>query len=246
MTTAVMSSNCSAAPMWMRTSVIMVSSISSGELKVRLVRISSKAEGLLTDLVTNGYQTEKALGTVAPHLDAIRIDVKGTQASYDAITSDIRADRVRRNAEAARSLGLHLEIVTNLVPGVSDSAEVLADVARWIAGQLGLETPWHLTRFHPARKLSHLRRTELVALERGLRIAAEHGLRFVYLGNVPGHRAESTWCPECGTLVIARTGWGVTELGLNGDRCRGCQHRIPLTGEARVSQGGPHGPVPLL
>jgi pyruvate formate lyase activating enzyme len=206
----------------------------------------AKGEGLLTDLVTNGYQTEEALRTLATHIDAIRIDVKGNQASYDAITSGIRAAHVRNNAEAAQSLGLHLELVTNLIPQVSDSAEVLADIAAWIADKLGPDTPWHLTRFHPARKLSQHPRTELQALERGLEIAREHGLRFVYLGNVPGHRAESTWCPKCGGLLIARTGWGVTEVRLDGDRCRGCQQQIPLTGNAHVSVGGPHAPRPIV
>lgn len=206
----------------------------------------AKGAGLLTNLVTNGYMTEEALAGLSRCIDAVRIDVKGTQASYDAITAGVKAELVRRNAQAARELGMHLEIVSNLIPGISDGPEVLRDVARWIASGLGPETPWHITRFHPARKLAHLRPTGAEALERGLEAARREGLLFVYLGNVPGHRAESTWCPDCAALLIRRTGRGVEDVRLVDGRCPSCSRSIPITGEATVTKGGPVGPVRLL
>ncbi len=220
----------------------------------------AKDAGLLTNLVTNGYMTAEALDSLSECIDAIRIDVKGTQESYDAITSGVRAELVRRNAERSRKLGLHLEIVTNLVPGVSDGEDVLRDIARWIAAELGPETPWHITRFHPARRLLALAPTSLEAIERGLGMAREEGLVFVYAGNVPGHEAESTWCPECGALLVKRMGRGVSDVRLDDGCCPAfsrapaepdascpeCRRRIPMTGEARVTKGGPVGPVRVL
>jgi pyruvate formate lyase activating enzyme len=206
----------------------------------------AKESGLLTDLVTNGYMTDEAMRELATCIDAVRIDVKGTQASYDAITRGARADIVRRNAERARELGLHLEIVTNVIPGVSDAEDVLRPIAGWIAKALGPETPWHLTRFHPARQLLHLPPTPLGAIERGVDRALAGGLLFVYVGNVPGHGRESTWCPGCGSLLVRRTGRGVSEVRLSGSLCPDCGREIPITGEARVTEGGPVGPVRVV
>lgn len=205
----------------------------------------ARAAGLLTDMVTNGYMTEGSLLKISGCMDAMRIDVKGTQKSYDRITREVRAEPVRRNAVNARRMGMHLEIVTNLIPGVSDGPEVLKELAGWIAEQLGPETPWHLTRFHPARKLLHFEPTPVEALEQGLQIARNQGLGFAYLGNVPGHRAESTWCPDCGQLLVERSGWGVTEVRLEKGHCTACGYALPLTGRASATRGGPDRPRPV-
>lgn len=207
---------------------------------------AAKEAGLLTSLVTNGYMTEEALEDLSRCIDAIRIDVKGTQASYDIITTDVRAEVVRRNAARCRVTGVHLEIVTNAIPGISDGEDVLRDVARWIASDLGPETPWHITRFHPARKLANLHPTRLETLERGLEIGREEGLLFAYLGNVWAHSAESTACPGCDTIVVKRQGYSVEEVRLDGGTCMTCARAIPVTGDARITEGGPLGAVPVL
>lgn len=207
---------------------------------------SARRAGLLTDMVTNGYMTGSALKRISGCMDAVRFDVKGTQECYDAITRDIRSDVVLRNSENARAVGMHVEIVTNLIPGISDGTEVIKTLAGWIAERLGPDTPWHLTRFHPARKLMDLPATSVDAMKRSLEIARSAGLLFAYLGNMPGHRAESTWCPGCGRLLVKRTGWGVTEVHLDGRLCPGCGYEMDLTGTASLTNGGPTGPRGLL
>jgi pyruvate formate lyase activating enzyme len=205
----------------------------------------AKEVGLLTNLVTNGYMTSSALDSISECMDAIRIDVKGNQEVYDAITSEVHAHVIRRNTERVKKMGIHLEVVTNLIPGLSDKEEIIRDTARWIAHDLNPETPWHLTRFHPARNLGHLPPTSIETLERSHQLAKEAQLRFVYLGNVPGHPAESTWCPDCGELLLRRSGWGIREVRLKNDRCPTCNGHIPLTGRAIPTEGGPAGPRPV-
>jgi pyruvate formate lyase activating enzyme len=141
---------------------------------------------------------------------------------------------------------MHLEIVTNAIPGISDGEGVLRDIARWMAEDLGKDVPWHVTRFHPARDLGSIPPTSVVALGRAVEIGMEEGLRFVYVGNLWGHRAESTWCPGCGSPVIQRSGLQILDVQMDDGRCRVCSHEIPMTGDPRVSHGGSDGPVRVL
>ncbi len=203
----------------------------------------ARRDGLYTNMVTNGYMTEKTLNSLNGRLDAVRIDVKGTQECYDSITKGVDAKLIRRNAERACKLGMHLEIITNLIPGLVDREEVLRDIAKWIKRDLGFETPWHLTRFHPARNLTDLPATSLESLERAVDIGRQEGLAYVYLGNYPGHRNESTWCPGCAALLIKRSILGVEELNLAGGKCPKCGWTVPIAGKARLTKGGPFGPL---
>ena len=98
----------------------------------------------------------------------------------------------------------------------------LGAVAAWIRDGLGEMTPWHITRFHPQYQMQDLPATPLATLERAWRIGREAGLKFVYLGNVPGHDLESTVCHSCGQLVVARSGYLADPAGLDGSRCGKC------------------------
>ena len=117
---------------------------------------------------------------------------------------------------------MHVEVVTNIIPTMNDDPEQLHALALWIRDNLGELTPWHLTRFYPHHNLNHLPPTPLDTLEKAHEIGRRAGLRFIYLGNVPGHDSESTLCYQCGKLVVGRFGYATSVVGLDGSRCRFC------------------------
>jgi pyruvate formate lyase activating enzyme len=181
-------------------------------------------KGLYTVYVTNGYMTTEALDLIGPYLDAWRVDVKGYS---DRLYRDLARVRHWRKilevAERARhKWNMHVEVVTNLIPSMNDDEEQLSGIAAWIKEALGELTPWHITRFHPHRRLTHLKPTGLTALEKAVDIGRRAGLRFVYLGNVPGHAYENTVCYKCGTLAIERTGYDINVKAVTGSCCAVC------------------------
>ncbi len=110
---------------------------------------------------------------------------------------------------------MHIECVTNVIPGMNDSEDNLRRTARWISEHLGELTPWHVTRFFPYGELSHVPPTPPETLEMAARIGRESGLKFVYLGNIGTPTGENTYCPTCGNLAIERSGYRTRVIGLN-------------------------------
>lgn len=198
---------------------------------VKETALAAKKEGLLVNLVTNGYATEKIWSELLSVCDAVRIDFKGYSAEVTQRSANFKHPYVvRRNAKAVRNANLHLEIISNIIPTINDDEADLRRTAEWIVENLGSETPWHITRFVPHLHLSHLPPTPVSTLERGRRIGLEVGLRYVYIGNVPGHPAESTYCPECGTTVVKRIHLEIVEVNLDtkDSKCLKCGTRIKI------------------
>lgn len=191
---------------------------------------AAKAKGLKTALVTNGYATPEALALLAPHLDAYRVDVKGfTKAAYEAVSGGFgRFEEILEVAELAKKrYGLHVEVVTNVTPGINDSETDLRATARWIRDSLGPLTPWHVTRFYPHRDLMHVRPTPVVRVEQAREIGLAEGLGYVYVGNLPGHAGADTRCHACGELLVHRTAFAVQGGNLVDGRCGRCSTEIP-------------------
>ncbi len=183
--------------------------------------------GLRSVMITNGYINRDPLLSAAQHLDAIRIDWKGpTEAFYNkycAGTLQPVIDTIGR----VKRLGKWLELVYLVVPTLNDSPGAIRQVARWIKTYLGADTPLHFSRFVPQYQLKNLPPTSTATLERCHDVAREQGLNFVYLGNVPGHKYESTYCPKCGAVVIERWGFEVRQNRLTAGRCPQCGRTIP-------------------
>ncbi len=193
----------------------------------------AKEASLYTAYVTNGYLSEAGLDAIGPYLDAYRVDVKGFAGrAYRELAGITRWEGILRVAERARHRwGMHLEVVTNVVPTVNDDPEQLTSIARWIVEALGPETPWHVTRFFPHAEMSHLSPTPVSTLLQAREIGLQAGLSFVYVGNLPGTDAENTLCPGCGKLSIRRTGYRTELLGVApGGRCRHCGADLNLRG----------------
>ena len=179
---------------------------------------------LYTVMVTNGFITEEALDLLAPHIDAYRVDVKAfSDEVYRRLCRIPHFQPVLDAAvRARRRHDCHVEIVTNVIPTINDDEATLRAIAEWIAAELGPKTPWHVTRFVPYLELANLPSTPVKTLERARAIGFGAGLEFVYIGNVPGHEAENTFCPRCKRLVARRTGRQVEDVALRGTYCDMC------------------------
>lgn len=184
----------------------------------------AREHGLYTVYVTNGYATPEQLDTIGPYLGAWRVDIKGfSDAFYRELAGVPRWREILAVTERAKEKwGMHVEVVTNIIPTMNDDDEQLGGIAAWIHNKLGELTPWHVTRFHPQHNMTHLPATPVATIDRACEIGRRAGLKFVYAGNVPGHESESTRCPSCGEVCVARNGFQARTNGLDGSRCRRC------------------------
>jgi len=184
----------------------------------------AKENGLYTVYVTNGYITPEALDMIGPYLEGYCVDVKGFSDRFHQELARVTRWRgiLEVTERAKQKWGMHVEVVTNIVPTMNDDDEQLEGIATWIRDKLGELTPWHVTRFHPQHELLNLPPTPISTLERAYVIGKRVGLRFVYTGNVPGHANENTICYSCGNLVIGRMGYQIDIVGTDDSRCRFC------------------------
>ena len=183
---------------------------------------AAKQAGLFTNYVTNGAITPEALALLLPCLDVFRVDVKGiTAAVLERICGMENADGILDATREAKEYGRHVEVVTNVTPGINDSDSELLRIAEWIAGSLGVDTPWHVTRFFPMHRLQDIDPTPSKTLQRAVDIGRSEGLRFVYTGNVSGI-SEDTVCYSCGNAAVRRSGYSTEVVGLDNGRCAEC------------------------
>jgi pyruvate formate lyase activating enzyme len=194
---------------------------------VRDAAEAAQEAGLRPTVVSNGFIQAQPLRDVLPLLDAFKVDLKSFRQEF--YERQVRGDLkpVLEALEIIRASGVWLEIVVLLVPTLNDSEDEIRDLARWVKANLGPDVPLHFTRFHPTYRLTNLPPTPVATLERAFDTARAQGLRFVYLGNVPGHPGENTLCPACGEVVIRRVGFRILENRLQDGRCHGCQRVIP-------------------
>jgi len=184
----------------------------------------AKKNNLYTVYVTNGYQSPEALDTIGPYLDAWRVDIKGFSDHFYRELARVPAWReiLEVTKRAKNRWKMHVEVVTNIIPTMNDDDEQLEGIASWIRDELGELTPWHVTRFYPHHQMMHLPPTPVSTLEHTYEIGKKAGLKFVYAGNVPGHKSESTVCYSCGKTVVERYGYDTTVVGLEGSKCQFC------------------------
>ncbi len=209
--------------------------------------IIAHKHGLFNTFVTNGYMTPEAVRTIAPHLDAATVDFKGggDPDFYRKFSSVPSVEPIYESLKEMKRCGIHIEITNLVVPKIGDSMERIRQLATWIRENLGEDTPLHLLRFHPDYKLTEIPSTEPKILEEAYKVAREAGLNYVYLGNLPGHRYENTYCPDCNELLIRRYGFDVIRWNITGDmKCPNCGRSIPIKG--KYHKGGYLFPYPII
>jgi pyruvate formate lyase activating enzyme len=178
-------------------------------------------EGLKNVFVTNGFMTEDAIQTIAPYLAAANVDLKSFRDDFYKKQCGARLGPVLDTLIKMKQMGIWVEITTLLIPGLNDSDEELKDIAGFIAN-LGKETPWHISRFHPQFKMRDVPMTPLTSLHRAVEIGRLRGLKYVYSGNAPGDEGESTYCSNCTDCLIKRHGFNVVGTNLTGNKCSKC------------------------
>jgi len=187
----------------------------------------AKEAGLRNIFVTNGYISKEALATIAPFLDAANIDLKGYSEAFYRDFVHARLSEVLDSIIEYRKQGVWIEITTLVIPGLNDSEAELQGIAAFIADNLGVDTPWHVTQFYPTYKLIDRPRTPVATLRMARDIGKAAGLRFVYEGNVPGEGGENTWCPSCSSLLIKRYGFQIESNRITSGACPNCCLKIP-------------------
>jgi pyruvate formate lyase activating enzyme len=187
----------------------------------------ARARGLRTSIVSNGYINREPLVELLKVLDAVKIDLKGfSEAFYDDVSQATLAP-VLETLQTVKEKNVWLEIVNLVVPSLNDRPDEIEAMCFWIAEKLGLETPIHFTRFFPNYKLPHLPATPLSTLENACEVANRAGLQYVYMGNVPGHAGNSTFCPSCREIIIRRTHFSIVERNMKDGTCGHCGRPIP-------------------
>jgi pyruvate formate lyase activating enzyme len=191
------------------------------------IGILAKKRGLFSTFVSNGYESSESISYLREFLDAISIDFKGNGndifgRKYIGIMSYAPVFETLKRLKAA---GIYTEITDLVVPvkGVGDNPDDARNLAVWIRENLGKDVPLHFTRFHPDYLMMDVPATPIETLERHHSIAKEEGLKFVYIGNVPGHPLENTYCPNCGKELVKRFGFHITSYKITEDgRCPFC------------------------
>ncbi len=193
--------------------------------------------GIKTVAVTAGYVCPEPRRDLFAHIDAANVDLKAFSDSFYRELCGGCLDPVLETLVYLREdTSVWLEITTLLIPGANDSDGEIEAMCRWIAEHLGDDVPIHFTAFHPDFRLRDRPPTPPATLSRARRIAREHGLRYVYTGNVHDEDGQTTYCHSCGSRLIGRdwyilTNWGLDEQG----RCRRC--RTPCAGVFEAEPG---------
>lgn len=194
----------------------------------------ARQAGLFTTFVTNGYMTPEAVRTISPFLDAATVDFKGggDPDFYKSVMAVPSVEPIYETLKELKLGGVHIEITNLVVPKIGDSMDRIKKMATWIKDYLGADTPFHLLRFHPDYKMTTIQATSAEDMERAYMTAKNVGLNYVYLGNMSGHPAENTYCPNCDTPVIKRDGFDITQWNLTSNmRCPVCGQQIPIKGK---------------
>jgi pyruvate formate lyase activating enzyme len=182
--------------------------------------------GLSNVFVTNGYMTEQMLDTFDPYLDAANVDLKAFREEVYREYVGARLQPVLDSMIKMKELGIWLEVTTLIIPGVNDDPAELRDAARFVAQELGVETPWHISRFFPSYQMNDVSPTSMSTLRQAAEIGQEEGLRYVYAGNIPDR--QDTVCHECRRVLLSRSGYVIVQNHVKDGGCPDCG--TPLAG----------------
>ncbi len=205
--------------------------------------IEAHKRGIFNIFVSNGYDTPESVSMMRQFLDCITVDFKGSGKQEfvrryigipdsEPIFQTLKEIRDRTN--------IHVEITDLIVPQVGDDLDAARKLCRFVYDELGPDTPIHFLRFHPDYKMMDFDSTPVTTLEKHHAIAKQEGLKYAYLGNVPGHPLEHTYCPECGKVAIGRYGFDIESWNLDANNaCKNCGYPIPITGRLKARKKNP-------
>ncbi len=188
--------------------------------------VLARKQKLRCVMVSCGFMNSAPLAELCRILDAIKIDLKGFSPDFYQNVSGAELQPVLNTIRQISRSGIHLEIVNLVVPTLNDSEKMMKDLVDWIMGEIGPDVPIHFTRFHPDYQLLNLPPTPVATLERFRNHAMSKGIHYAYIGNVPDHPGNHTYCPQCGKAIIQRSSIFVTGLNMEHGKCKFCGKTI--------------------
>ncbi len=199
------------------------------EFAYRTAKLAHRSS-ILNTFVTNGYMTEDAVKKISKYLDAATVDFKasGDSEFYSKFMSVPDVNPIFASLKQMKKQRIFLEVTNLIIPQVGDDIEQCRKLAEWINTEIGSEVPFHILQFFPSHQLTELPLTPVSTLEKCIDEAKKAGLRYVYIGNVPGHNAENTYCYNCREPLITRSGTNVKNINLFKDRCPNCGLKINI------------------
>jgi pyruvate formate lyase activating enzyme len=186
----------------------------------------AKKQGIRCVLISCGFMNEAPLAEMCNVLDAIKIDLKGYSNDFYRTACAAELRPVLRSIKQIAKSRVHLEIVNLVVPTLNDSDKMLQELINWILGEVGPDVPVHFTRFHPDYQLLNLPPTPVATLERVRNMALAKGMHYPYVGNVPDHPGNHTYCPNCKKVVIERQGFFIKTMNIKDGCCKFCKRKI--------------------
>ena len=187
----------------------------------------AKKTGLLSLIHSNGFINPNPLRNLSKVIDAANIDLKAFTDEFYRELCGGELNPVLETLKTLRQEKIHLEITNLIIPTKNEDMSLVREMCLWIKKELGADTPIHFSRFYPLYKLKNLPPTPVSMLEEARQVALSAGLEYVYVGNVPGHEGENTFCPQCKKMIIQRTGYMVGEVHLREGKCEYCGKLIP-------------------
>lgn len=187
----------------------------------------ARQQGIRNVLVTSGHINPEPLAELCSVLDAANVDLKGfSDQAYHRMANTKLAPALKA-LSVLKKQGVWLELGYLVIPTINDSPQEIRALCRWVADSLGPDVPMHFLRFFPRHKLAHLPPTPPAALDTAYALARRAGLRYVYIGNLPGHKGNHTYCHKCGRLLIERRGYFIERNLMKEGRCPFCGASIP-------------------
>ncbi len=188
-----------------------------------------KQERIPTILVTNGYSTSQATEElIEVGIDAANIDIKAmSDEFYQKICCVKSVKPVLDTAKRFKEHGIHVELTNLIIPDLNDTKEEIEELCQWVAKELGKDTPLHFSAYHPDFKVPSKKRTPYQTLDMAYKVAKEIGLYYPYVGNINHERGSNTYCPQCGHLLIGRSGYSFTKIAIDQDKkCPNCNYNL--------------------
>ncbi len=196
------------------------------EYMLETAKLAKKA-GILNVVHSCGFINPKPLRRLTKYVDAFNVDLKGFNKGFYRKMSAGRRGPILKAIKIIKEEGAWLELTNLIIPTENDSPKTIRRMCEWIKKNLGPNVPLHFARFYPQYKLKQHPPTPIKSLERAREIAREVGLNYVYVGNVPGHKAESTYSPYTGKLLIRRRGYTLLENNLKDGKSKFSGKKIP-------------------
>ncbi len=188
------------------------------------IGVLAKENGIKNIFVSNGFESEEVIKDMKLWLDGANIDLKSWNDEYYKKVLKGGLESVKNNIIGMKKEGIWVEVTTLLIDGENDNDEDIRAMAEFLYNEVGSETPWHLSAFHPDYKMKDRSFTAIQTLQKAYEIAKKVGLKYVYIGNIAMH--NDTICPQCGKLLIDRISYDVVKNEIREGRCPDCGRAI--------------------